>query len=119
MANYLPLMLSIVPVFGSIYFAIAVLLFLWLKRDKKLALNFVIAFIATNAIVYGLKFLLQIPRPASEPLSPSAPFYDTSFPSGHASRAFLYMAFLSQKFDKLFMLVSYILAILVGVSRVV
>ena len=115
MANYLPLVLQIVPIFGSIYFAVLVLAFLWLKRDKKLAINFVIAFILTNAIVYGLKFLFQIPRPSQ---TLPAPFYDTSFPSGHAGRAFLYMTFLSQKFDRAFMIVSYILAALVAISRV-
>ena len=115
MANYLPLALQIVPIFGSIYFAVLVLAFLWLKRDKKLALNFVIAFILTNAIVYGLKFLFQIPRPSQ---ALPTPFYDTSFPSGHSARAFLYMTFLSQKFDKYFLYVSYFLAALVAISRV-
>lgn len=120
MVNYLPLILEIIPIFGSVYFAVVVLAFLWLKRDKKLSLSFILAFILTSAIVYGLKFLFQVPRPgAPEPLSPAAPFYDTSFPSGHSARAFLYFAFLSQKFDKFFFYMSYILAALVAISRVV
>ena len=119
MADALSTMFKIIPLFGSIYFAIVVLVFLWLKKDKKLSINFILAFILTNAIVYGLKFLFQIPRPSSPAtLTSLPPFYDTSFPSTHSARAFVYFTFISQKFDKFFLYVSYILAALVAVSRV-
>lgn len=113
---------GIVSIFGSIYFSVPVLLFLWLTKDKKLCINFILSFIAVTAITYGIKFIFQIPRPLSpgapEPLSPP-PFYETAFPSGHSARAFLYSVFLSQKFEKFDQYLFYLLAALAAIGRVV
>ncbi len=113
---------AIVSEYGSILFALVVLAILWLKKDKKLLILFILDFIAISAIVYGLKIFVNAPRPQpniSRPVMPIQLPYDTSFPSGHASRAFLYSAFLSREFDKFFQDILYLLAALVSIGRVV
>ena len=116
---------ELISFYGSIFFAVIVAAILWLKKDKKLLFLFVLDFVLISTVVYGLKFLVQAPRPnAPVPLSPGAPvlptpFYESSFPSGHSARAFLYSAFLSKEFDKFFQDILYIFAALAAIGRVV
>ena len=107
---------EIISMFGSVYFAVPVIAFLWLKKDKKLTLNFIFAFILTTLVAYGLKFIFQTQRPG---VTEKVPFYNSAFPSGHASRAFLYSVFLSQKFEKFDRYFFFIFAILAAAGRVI
>ncbi len=104
--------------YGSIFFAIIIFVILWLKEDKKLLLLFIFDFIAISLIVYGLKFFIRAPRPQPIAQSPP-PFYETSFPSGHSARAFLYSVILSQRFSGLFQQLLFLLAILAAIGRIV
>ncbi len=111
---------SLVSEYGSIFFAAVVLAILWLKKDKKLLILFILDLAAISLIVYGLKFFTNMPRPGSLTVQPSVlPSSDSSFPSGHASRAFLYSAFLSHEFEKFFQDILYLFAALAAIGRVV
>lgn len=65
----------------------ALVLFLWWRRHRDLALVLAVAIALSDVAVFGIKYAFLRPRPDSAVV---VTFLDlqSSFPSGHASRAF-------------------------------
>jgi len=92
-----PVLNAILPLFsliGSIYFAVILTAVLWLKNPKLGAL-LVISLLINQTITYGLKIVIERPRPALELNDTVQRGYDiasgyseAAFPSGHTNRIF-------------------------------
>ncbi len=69
-----------------------VIVYFWMKNEKKLAVLLAVSIAAGALITYPLKFLIDRPRPyeiidSARLLTPAE--YDPSFPSGHAEMSFV------------------------------
>lgn len=81
-----------------------------LAKDKTGSLQLAKAFFITQGCVYGLKYSIQEERPNKAD--------NYSFPSGHTSSAFCGASFVHQRYGLWYGIPAYIIATLVGVSRV-
>ncbi len=115
-----PLLTAIARVVTNLssYFVILALVALFLHRKKKeSAMNLVVYTLVDMFLLVSLKSLVNRPRPEGHP--PKALLSlrpNSSFPSGHTSRAFFLAPFLSREYGV--RLLWYTLAILVAFSRI-
>lgn len=113
---FLPYLISLL---GSITFVLSIILVFWIigKEDKGFMLF--LSVIVTGAIVYGLKLLFKRKRPylVVEGIKKFIEAGGYSFPSGHASLAFILATVLSGFYKKGKNL--YFLAALIALSRIV
>lgn len=98
-----------ISLFGSIFLWLAVVGVLWFKQKRKISILLLLGLVIDIIIVYALKFGVSRPRPLVQ--------MNNSFPSGHASRAFLGTVVLADEFPK-FKVPLYTLSILVMFSRI-
>lgn len=91
------------------------------KISKKLILYFLLSLFLTSLVVFGMKHIIQRPRPVIPPttynLQPISCPSDYSFPSGHASTA-LAAATVTAFFDKKRRYFYFLIAGLIGLSRI-
>ena len=110
----------IVTYLGSSVFWITMFILFWMEKQKKASVYLIIAFLIDTLTSLFLKSFFMRPRPYdSMPLSAIDPDIELgpSFPSGHTQRAFSGMTVLGA-FYKKFRAPLFLLAVLVGVSRV-
>lgn len=104
--------------------AIIIGFYLWDKRMKHEAIFFPAIFISSTIIYKFLKIMVARPRPNIAPLAYHSDF---SFPSGHSMNSFVFFATLSylyyhrsrdKKMAVIFSVISALIILLVGISRV-
>jgi|WetSurMetagenome_2_1015567.scaffolds.fasta_scaffold201908_2 undecaprenyl-diphosphatase len=104
--------------YGSMFFWIFMAFLLWLKRDRKLSIHLAYALVIDGILSLTLKSFFQRPRPDKFAMNFFLSESDTgsSFPSGHAEKAFSGSTILSSyyKIRSIF----YALSILTAISRV-
>lgn len=100
---------------GSTLLLVFYAILLLLNRQKKLALSLLIGLAINAALVLILKSFIARPRPEIGRVITQS--QESSFPSGHAANAFMAAGILGKYFSN-FILLFYILAILVGISRI-
>lgn len=107
--------------FGSVFFWILVMIIAWIKKRKKLSVYLIYALIIDSILSLYLKWTFQRGRPDNflkENILIERNF-GSSFPSGHAERAFSGSIILSPFYNSIkFKTISYVLAILTGISRI-
>jgi undecaprenyl-diphosphatase len=92
-------------------------------RRKKIILRLLLLYGIESGVLYGLKFLLQRPRPfhffvaASKLSQGPGEVLDPSFPSGHTVYAFMMATLLSYWFPR-YRILFFILAVFVGWTRI-
>jgi len=99
---------------GSLTFMVGITIALYLAGARKEALVFALVFIFTNAVAFGLKYVIARPRPSDLGVTPEA---QPAFPSGHTTNAFAFATTLSS-YHRKFSLVMFSWALLVAFSRV-
>jgi len=109
---------------GSHVVVIFFVILIWaLRRSKKILGRLVILYALQSAVVYGLKYLIQRPRPPILWTHPSAllrgpgEILDPSFPSAHTLYAFMMATFLTKEFPR-YRCVFYAVAGFVGWTRI-
>ena len=109
---------------GSHVVVIPFIILSWiLTRQKKILGRLVILYALQSAVVYGLKYLIQRPRPPILWAHPSAlsrgpgEILDPSFPSAHTLYAFMMATFLADRFPR-YRFVFYAAAGFVGWTRI-
>jgi undecaprenyl-diphosphatase len=104
---------------GTPIFIILIIIFLWLKGEKRPAIYLALGLVVDAILVYTLKTMIHRPRPYEVlPITPLE-LVDNfrSLPSGHTSRAFLSAMILSKFYSK-YMVVFFVIAASIGLSRV-
>ncbi len=97
----------------------AIVIALGNKNLKKIAAVLAIAFLLASLVTEDVKDLVQRPRPYAG-IAPSYLYTSNySFPSGHALTAFIAATIILAYFGWKWGLVSYIVAALIGISRIV
>jgi undecaprenyl-diphosphatase len=106
--------------FGSSFFWIFLIILFWFKRDRKIAVYLLYAFIVDSLSLFFLKWLFMRPRPPeiffkedALDLGGTGP----GLPSGHSERVFSGAVILSSFYKKM-KIPLYILALLVAFSRI-
>lgn len=101
---------------GSTLLLVFIAVLLLLNRQKKPALSLLIGLAINVVLILILKSFIARPRPeiGARIITQSQ---ESSFPSGHAANAFMAAGILGKYFSK-FIFAFYILAILVGISRI-
>jgi len=107
--------LSHIGSYGIVWFTLAVLTAIYLRRPTAFALVG-IAYFASAAVADVLKLLVDRPRPLDHPLVPEPT--TASFPSGHATTSFACAATLSSMLPRSAAPVLYALAAAIAYSRV-
>jgi undecaprenyl-diphosphatase len=107
--------LSHIGSFGIVWFTLAVLTAVYLRRPTAFALV-VIAYFASAAVADIVKLIVDRPRPVDHPLVPEPT--SASFPSGHAATSFACAATLSFMLPRYAAPVLYVLAAAIAYSRV-
>jgi undecaprenyl-diphosphatase len=104
--------------YGSIFFWLFLTFLLWVKKDRKLSIHLAYALIIDGFLSFTLKSFFQRPRPDRFVMNFFLAESDTgsSFPSGHAEKAFSGSTILSSyyKLKPLF----YAISALTAISRV-
>jgi undecaprenyl-diphosphatase len=101
---------------GSSIFWILLIIIFWLKKQRKLSLQLLFAFILDTVALSILKVVFLRPRP-SQAINIIDLDIGPSFPSGHSERAFSGAVVLANHYKK-YNWLFYILSILVSFSRV-
>ena len=102
----------------TLYAGTALLMGFAFLANRKLFWDLFAVFLVDLILVFGLKTLTNLPRPKTLIVFPEwADAELSSFPSGHASRAFALTAVIEKHFPKI-VYAFYALAVLVAVSRV-
>ncbi len=115
--------------FGDGIFTLGLCAFLFLLKQKKLALLILVAFLSSGLTTQILKYFIYAPRPRLFFESSNYHYYlsnytnsysgSNSFPSGHTTSAFALATVLALHFNnKLFSIIIFIAAALVGYSRI-
>ncbi len=117
---YLDYFFSFITLFGSSIFWLALIVILWVKKFRKVAVYLIFAFVIDSVLSFGLKFLFLRPRPSeflgiTPKISELEP--GPSFPSGHTERSFSGATVIGELY-KDFRIPLYILAVLTAVSRI-
>jgi undecaprenyl-diphosphatase len=105
---------------GASFFIVLIIIFLWLKGEKKPAIYLALGLIAVTILVYTLKIMIHRPRPYEVLSIMPLELVDNnsrSLPSGHTSTAFLSATILSNFYRK-YIVVFFVIAASIGVSRV-
>ncbi len=109
---------------GSHFAVILFILVRWIvSRKTKILRGLVFLYAIQSAVLYGLKYLIQRPRPlyflGAASRLPGGPgeILDPSFPSAHTIYAFMMATLLSQRFPR-FRVVFYVVAGLIGWTRI-
>jgi len=106
---------------GSSVFWILAIILLWLDKKRKLSIYLTLAFIIDTVSLFLLKSFFTRPRPYESLSELKILSLDIdlgpSFPSGHTQRAFSGATILSSFYEK-FMVPFFVLAFLVGLSRI-
>ena len=104
---------------GTSLFMCLIIIFLWLKGEKKPAIYLALGLIVDAVLVYTLKTIIHRPRPYEVLSIMPLELVDNfrSLPSGHTSTAFLSAMILS-KFYRKYMIVFFVIAVSIGFSRV-
>jgi undecaprenyl-diphosphatase len=104
---------------GTSFFMCLIIIFLWLKGEKKPAIYLALGLIVDAVLVYTLKTIIHRPRPYEVLSIMPLELVDNfrSLPSGHTSTAFLSAMILS-KFYRKYMIVFFVIAVSIGFSRV-
>ena len=104
---------------GTSIFMSLIIIFVWLKGEKKPAIYLALGLIADAILVYSLKTMIHRPRPYEVLSIMPLELVDNfrSLPSGHASTAFLSATILSKFYSK-YMVVLFVIAASIGFSRV-
>jgi len=104
---------------GTSLFMCLIIIFLWLKGEKKPAIYLALGLIVDAILVYTLKTIIHRPRPYEVLSIMPLELVDNfrSLPSGHTSTAFLSAMILS-KFYRKYMIVFFVIAVSIGFSRV-
>jgi undecaprenyl-diphosphatase len=104
---------------GTSLFIFLIIIFLWLKGERRPAIYLALGLIVDAVLVYTLKIIIHRPRPyellSIMPLEIVDSF--RSLPSGHTSTAFLSATILSKFYGKYFV-VFFAIASSIGFSRV-
>ena len=83
--------MTIFTFFGSSFFLlpayILIVLFYWIKKNKRLALNVAIIGLTSTAVLFSLKYIFKRSRPLDPLIQHVAGF---SFPSGHSFSSFTF-----------------------------
>jgi undecaprenyl-diphosphatase len=104
---------------GSAYLWIAVLMiYMLIGRWKKVAAVLIIALAFGMIVNEDIKGIVQRIRPENVMVGGYFTFYNYSFPSGHAETAFILATVLSAFIAWRYSLITYLLAVTVGVSRI-
>ena len=104
---------------GTSLFMCLIIIFLWLKGEKKPAIYLALGLIVDAILVYTLKTIIHRPRPYEVLSIMPLELVDNfrSLPSGHTSIAFLSAMILSKFYSK-YMVVFFVIAASIGFSRV-
>jgi undecaprenyl-diphosphatase len=104
---------------GTSLFMSLIIIFVWLKGEKKPAIYLALGLIVDAILVYTLKTMIHRPRPYEVLSIVPLELVDNfrSLPSGHASTAFLSATILSKFYSK-YMVVFFVIAASIGFSRV-
>jgi len=104
---------------GSSLFWVFVIIFLWLKKERKASIYLIYAFILDSILAFSTKMFFLRPRPPER--FPGLEFlrieYGLSFPSAHSERIFSGAVILGSLYKK-FRLLLFVLAMLVAFSRI-
>jgi undecaprenyl-diphosphatase len=122
-----PFLDHVIPWITHLGSHVALLLFLIVSsliiRRKKVILRLLLLYGIESGVLYGLKFLLQRPRPfhflaaASKLSHGPGEILDPSFPSGHTVYAFMMATLLAYWFPR-YRVLFFILAVFVGWTRI-
>lgn len=113
--NFFPLLRDL-----TYFFWIFLIIYFWIKEEKKLAIILAVGIIAGAVFTYPLKFLIDRDRPYEqiEATRLLTPFEnDPSFPSGHTEMSFLAATIVSQ-FHPRYSKYLYGFSFLVALSRI-
>ncbi|MBL7159999.1 MAG: phosphatase PAP2 family protein [Candidatus Aenigmarchaeota archaeon] len=115
---FLDMFFKFITYFGSIFFVTLLIIALYAKKEKKSALYLLGGFMLNAVLVLSLKSMISRARP-HEAMGARviAVGNRESFPSGHTTNAFMTASVLSNFYPK-FKYPFYILAVLVGISRI-
>lgn len=104
---------------GSSLFWVFVIIFLWLKKERKASIYLIYAFILDSILAYSAKLFFLRPRPPERfpGLEVLRTEYGLSFPSAHSERVFSGAVILGSLYKK-FRLLLFVLAMLVAFSRI-
>jgi undecaprenyl-diphosphatase len=104
---------------GTYLFMSLIVIVLWLKGEKKLAIYLALGLIVDALLVSDLKIMIHRPRPYEVlPIMPLELAENLrSLPSGHTATAFLSATILSRFYSK-YMVVLFVIAASIGFSRV-
>jgi undecaprenyl-diphosphatase len=104
---------------GAFIFIILIIMFLWLRGEKKPAIYLALGLAVDAILVYTLKIMIHRPRPYEVLSIMPLELVDNfrSLPSGHTSTAFLSATILSKFYSK-YMVVFFVVAVSIGFSRV-
>jgi undecaprenyl-diphosphatase len=104
---------------GTFLFIFLIIIFLWLKGEKRPAIYLALGLVVDAILVHTLKTMIHRPRPYEAlsimPLELGDNF--GSLPSGHTSRAFLSATILSKFYSK-YTIVFFVIAASIGFSRI-
>ena len=104
---------------GAFLFIFLIIVFLWLKGEKRPAFYLALGLVLDAILVHTLKTVIHRPRPyevlSIMPLEIGDNF--GSLPSGHTSRAFISATILSKFYSK-YVVVFFVIAASIGFSRV-
>jgi undecaprenyl-diphosphatase len=114
--SYLFSFFNLITYLGSSIFWILLIIIFWLKKQRKLSLQLLFAFILDTVALSILKVVFLRPRP-SQAINIIDLDIGPSFPSGHSERAFSGAVVLANHYKK-YNWLFYILSILVSFSRV-
>lgn len=104
---------------GTSIFIILIIVFLWLRGEKRPAIYLAMGLVVDIILVYTLKTMIHRPRPYEVLSIMPLEIVDNfrSLPSGHTSTAFLSATILSKFYSK-YMVVFFVIAASIGFSRV-
>jgi undecaprenyl-diphosphatase len=109
---------------GSHFAVIFFILLTWiLTKQRKILRHLILLYAVQSAIIYGLKFLIQRPRPslfldmASKLSRGPEKILDPSFPSAHAALSFMMATLLAHWFPR-YRILFFLVAAFIGWTRI-
>lgn len=108
--------LSLIGDLGAVWVVLAFAVLLFKRNGRNTALATLVGLLAVEVLSAGLKLAVARPRP---PLGATSAQLGYSFPSTHTSRSFVAAKTLSNQAGRLFQVLLYLLATLIGLSRLI